>query len=207
MWARDANRYYLDHEPIDVDADSFEFLNKGFAADREQIYRNQQGLTPVAEVSGPITVLNDYHLKMGNKVISGGSWAHRIVTFETIEEARPISRQLVVINGQLYEKGRLLESWGGDVSSLEAWPENEIYVRDSDHVYRLRPNLQRIEEADRASFAPAEDYGAYATDAQRVYYRGRVLRDADRASFEIAVDSGGPYARDKHGRFFMGRRR
>jgi hypothetical protein len=206
MWARDANRYYLDHQPIDVDAESFRFLNKGFAADREQIYRNQQGLTLVADVSGPISVINDYHLRMGTKVISGGSWAHRILTFDTIEEIRSISGQLVVTNGQLYDKGRLIEGWDGDLSSLEAWPQNETYLRDASHVYTLRPNLQRIEEADRASFAPAEDYGAYATDAQRVYYQGRVLSDADRDSFEIAVDSDGPYARDKHGRFFMGRR-
>lgn len=63
-----------------------------------------------------------------------------------------------------------------------------------------------IEGADLGSFEPAQDYGAFATDARRVYYRGRALKDADRASFAIGRDAEGVFAHDKHGRFLMGMR-
>lgn len=36
-WARDAHRYYLYFEPVDVDAQTFRFLNNAFVADKNLI--------------------------------------------------------------------------------------------------------------------------------------------------------------------------
>ena len=207
MWARDAQRYYLEHVPIDVDAATFRFLNQGFVADREQVYRNQMHLTPVVDVSGPIEVINAFHLRMGTRVLSGGSWAHRVLEFEAIDALRSISDRVVVINDQVYEQGEQVVGWAGDSATLQAWPQNSTYARDAEHVYALVPTLRRIEGADRGSFEPMEGYGAYAQDAQQVYYRGQVLEGADRETFEIVAGEQGPYARDKHGAFVMGARR
>ncbi|TDP75236.1 DKNYY domain-containing protein [Bradymonas sediminis] len=204
-WARDAEHYYLRHKAVEVDVDSFRILNETFVADRDSIYRNNTlPLARIVEVSGPIEQINDFHLRMGDQIISAGSWAFEVVTFDAIDEVRAIGTRVLVLNGQVYEKGKLLREWDGDAASLTTWPDNPYYAHDAGAVYALRPVLKRVEGADLASFEPAQDYGAYATDARRVYFNGRHLKDADRATFAIGRDADGVFAHDKHGRFMMG---
>lgn len=203
MWARDAHRYYTNHAPIDVDVESFRFLNYGFVADRYEIYQRNAQLRPVSAVSGPIEVINDFHLRMGTRILSGGVWAPKVLDFEAIEELREINKYVMVINGEVYSQGARVGD-GVDAASLAAFPGNQTYARDDENVYFIFTGIERIEGADRATFEPMEGYGSYARDAQRVYYHKKVLEDADRESFEIMFDEEQSYARDKHGRFFMG---
>jgi hypothetical protein len=206
QWARDASRYYLNHEPIDVDVETFRFLNNQFVADGTRIFTREGGLRPVSEVTGPIEVLNAYHLRMGDRILSGGLKGARILDFDAIEELREISPLVLVINGAVYARGEPFPVPGVDPASFEAWPGNQSFARDANAVYFIFHRMVRIEEADRETFAPFEGYGSYARDAHRIFYRDRVLTDADPETFEIARDKGGPYARDRHGRFRMGRR-
>src|SRR5690554_2759423 len=144
QWARDANHYYFDHRPVEVDTDSFRILNETFVADRDAIYRNNTlPLARIAEVSGPVEELNAFHLRMGNQIISAGSWAYQVLRFDAIDEVRAIGTRVLVVNGQLYEKGKLLPKWDGDAASLKTWPDNPYYARDAGAVYALRPALKR----------------------------------------------------------------
>lgn len=206
LWAKDATHYYRQHHPVKVDAPTFHFLNQEFVADRQHIYRNQDNLPRVAAVTGPIKVINDFHLQMGDQILSAGNWGIKALSFDAITSIRPIGNQLLVVNQQVYLKGKKLDKWDGDVATLEVMPGSETYARDAKNIYTLRPNFRRVDGADRSSFAPFKAYGAYAVDAQRVYYQGAVVNDADRASFKIATDVRGPYAQDKNGRFLMGAR-
>ncbi len=202
MWARDAHRYYINHKPIDVDVESFRFLNYGFVADRDRIYRRDSTLPVVAAVTGPIEVLNRFHLRMGSQILSGGTWAPRVLDFDEISELREIGEYVMVINGGVYARGELVPE--ADAASLERWPDNRTYARDADHVYFIFPRMVKIEGADRESFAPMKKVGSYARDAHRVYYEFQILEDADLETFEVIPDSKKYDARDKHGYFRMG---
>lgn len=204
-WARDGNRYYINHKPIDVDVESFQFLNNGFVADRFKIYQRDSGLRPVAEVTGPIEVLNPYHLQMGNQILSGGTWGSRVLDFEEIEELREVGEYVLVINGTVYALGEPRPEV--DAASLETWPGNHTYARDAENVYYIFARMVLVEEADRESFEPMEGLGSYARDAHRVYYGFQVLKDADLETFEVVWEGDKYVARDKHGWFYMGFRR
>ena len=202
MWARDANRYYINHEPIAVDVESFEFLNYGFVADRYLIYRRDSNLRVVAAVTGPIEVVNRFHLRMGNQILSGGTWASRVLDFDEIHELREVGEYVMVINGEVYDRGTVVP--GVDAASLELWPDNRTYARDAENVFFIFTKMVKIEGADRESFAPMERVGSYARDANRVYYGFKVLEDADLETFEVIPENKRYDARDQHGYFRMG---
>ncbi len=207
MWARDAKRYFINHKPVDVDAPSFRFLNQGFVADKDQIYHRNPALRPVTRVDGPIEVLNDNHLRMGTKILSGGTWSPAVIELPTIERVREISPAVLVVDQNVYSRGKLVPSDQVDAATLKAWPDQHSYARDRQRVYATFGDLKAVEGADLKTFSPMKDYSAYAKDAQHVYYQGRIVSDADLESFEIVFRDKKPVARDRHGEFVMGLRR
>lgn len=205
-WARDKDRYYLYHNAIPVDADSFQIFNDDFVADRYHIYTNDAQLRVVSKVTGPIEELNRHYLRMGNRIIARGNQrGPQVLDFEEIVELRQVNEQLLVINGHAYARGELFAPEGLDVASLEAFPESYWYGRDKDSLYHIAYRFFRI-EADRKSFELMEGLTMYGRDASSVYFEGELLEGADRETFEV-VRRGEEYiARDKHGEFHMGSR-
>lgn len=207
MWARDAKKYFLNHKVLGVDAPSFRFLNQGFVADKDHIYHRNPALKPVAKVDAPIEVLNANHLRMGSKVLSGGTWSPLVIELPKIENLRAVSPGVIVVNQSVYSRGKLVPSNQVDAATLKAWPDQRDYAYDKHRVYATFGELKAVEGADLKTFSPMKGYSAYAKDAQHVYYQGRVVSDADLKTFEIVFRGEKPIARDRHGEFVMGLRR
>lgn len=206
QWAQDARRVYLDHEPLDVDAATFRFVNRGFTADDRRIYTRRTPFRAVADIAEPWEVLNPYHIRMGHRILSAGTWPARILEFDKIREIRPISSHVLVVNDTVFARGVPFPVDGVDAATFSGWPDHETFARDANAVYYIYSSEHRIEGADPATFAPIAGSQSYARDAHRIYYEDTVLEDADRETFEIVREGERVYARDRHGRFFMGRR-
>jgi hypothetical protein len=207
MWARDAKKYFLNHKVLGVDAPSFQFLNRGFVADKDHVYHRNPALKPVAKVEGPIEVLNDNHLRMGTKILSAGTWSPVVIELPEVEHLRAVSPGVIVVNQSVYSRGKVVPSNQVDAATLKAWPDQRDYAYDKHRIYATFSELKAVEGADLKTFSPMKDYSAYAKDAQHVYYQGRIVSDADLESFEIVFRDKKPVARDRHGEFVMGSRR
>lgn len=205
-WAKDAHRVYRNHTPVEGDPETFVFLNRAFVADATRLFSRRLPHRVIREINEPYEVLNDYHLRLGNEILSGGLWPVQVLSFEEIHEIREVSPLVLMINGRVYARGEPFPYADVDHGTFEGWPGNQTFARDANSVYFIFSRIERIEGADPDTFIPFENYGSYARDAHRIYYQQEVLDDADRATFEVVQEEGRWFARDRHGSFFMGRR-
>jgi hypothetical protein len=186
-WARDKGHYYYQHKKLNVDAATFEMVNKGFFKDKHWVYYTDwDSLRTTTYSSLGFTKLND-HYAFNNENLYYNSYVDRnplkdennmSIEVISISKEAPIALNdfFVKVDGSIFYKGYELKEAKAD--SFVALSE---YVGKDDQrvFYEMTPLI----DADPLTFVFLD--GLFAKDALHVYWNGKLLKGADPGSFQI----------------------
>ena len=175
-WATDGERMYHDGDRLDLDAQTFREVNSAFALDAERVYVSIGGrYRPLEADAQSLTPLGTAHAR-------DAAQTHLLAYNE-------FGNRRAAVHSYPYDAAR-------ETPEALSW----MYVRVGDRLYG---NGVPLDGVDAASFTVIDR--SYGTDGQRVYYEGRVLADADAATF-VESPEGRYDARDARGPYRNGYR-
>lgn len=187
------NVYYYDdvsglNKIPGADPHSLEFLGFSYSRDASKVYYKQfelAGLNPAQLIIFREGVVGDASILFWEQKISGVDTS----TFRLISQSYGIDSSSVYCNTK---KIIGLTPTETQFSIDYAFNSNQVFYQCNEMIGALG-----------SSFQPMDAYGIYAKDASRVYFRGRVMADADLLTF-IVFQGGSGFAKDKNHVYLYG---
>jgi hypothetical protein len=177
--------YYIERLLENADAETFQDLGKGYAKDKNSIFVD--GVSKSSFDAATFQILENYYTKDKDSVHRG----HAIVsdadagTFEVIG-------LFAKDKNHVYCDNDVVE--GFDIQTFENI--NDWYIADVDSIY-FCDGLYGVDIIDRNEFCPFKIFeDKYARDNNYVYYEGRILEDANPASFSVIDSESDDYSKD-----------
>jgi len=184
-WSRDKNYYYMNHKKIDVDYNTFTFLNTHFSTDKDSLYAELRGwkFISVKEFSSDLSVINSEYIHDSNTLYYVSTFKRvelRTNHFSSFDTIRIVDNDVICVNDKVIYYGIVFKSTEVDAYTFELYDPNVIsfYSKDKNHVY-YREEI--VAEANPATYVPLA-FG-FGKDDKHVYHETHILEGVDAKSF------------------------
>ena len=185
-WSKDKNHYYLNDKKINVDRNTFEFINRRFSKDKDSLYADLNGwkFISIKTISDSIVTINDEYIRDNKKLYYVSTFLKvelLINTFNSFNKLKILDRDVICINDKVIYYGKLFKYKKVDSKSFNLYFPNQIsrYSKDKSHVYY---NQEPIKEADPKTYKPLTL--GFGKDRNHVFYENKLLKGVDSKTFK-----------------------
>ena len=167
-WARDKNNYYFNLNKINVDYASFSFINRWFSKDKDSLYVDLYGwkFLSVKPNHTRVQAINDNYVRTDSQLLYVHTWGYI--------ELRTLGFK--------------------DFNRIKIVTPDIIWI-DNNVIYEGRKLEAASIDTESYQFCKPNFVNRFTKDREHVFYREKIIRDADPQSFVVLNE--GPFSKDK----------